>query len=439
MPKKLIVALAAIAATALASQAQNPAWLEPDSASAMKYRINRDFPFTVEEIKEKLPDIPADKVDEYIAKGYLESMEIDGVTKIHKKAIRNVKLLAPDFVGEWQGRGAGFDEEERQMIAYNISHSAGDGTPVDTLRIKYRFSIDVPTHDFLRGDTLTVYMPVPFESERQSRVRILSAEPRDYVLSTLTRSPHNTVCFRQPVTGDTTHFEYVCEYDVAAQYVSPEYIREHIRPYDKESDIYKQYTAMEAPHIVPVDTAFIRSIIGDTTDPLECSEKVLTYISDNIPWAGAREYSTIPCMPEYVLKGGHGDCGQVTMLYLSIMRTLGIPVRWESGWWMYPGKENYHDWGEIYFEGVGWVPVDISYGRYTEDFGPDNMRNYYFTGMDHWRLAANKGICGDFYPPKKFIRSETVDNQAGEVECAKGNLFYPGWKQNIEILSIEKQ
>ena len=67
------------------------------------------------------------------------------------------------------------------------------------------------------------------------------------------------------------------------------------------------------------------------------------------------------------------------------------------------------------------------------------MRDYYHNGMDHWRLSANQGICGDFFPPKRFIRSETVDNQAGEVESTKGNLFYPGWNQHLEIISIEQK
>ena len=440
MPKKLTSLMTMLAAFGFAISAQNPAWLEPDSASAMKYRINRDFPFTVAEIKEKLPEISPEKIDEYIAKGYIETLNVDGVTKVHRKAARNVKLLAPDFVGEWGGRGVDYNDDERRMIARNISQSVGDGTPVDTQRITFRFTIDVPTRDFLRGDTLSVWMPVPIESVRQSRVRILKAEPADYVVSTLTRSDHNTICFRAPVTADTTHFEYVCEYDVAAQYYSPEYIRENLRPYDKQSELYKKYTAMEAPHIIPIkDEEFLAKVSGGATAPYEISENVLTYISQNIPWAGAREYSTIACMPEYVMSCGHGDCGQVTMLYLSIMRSLGVPARWESGWMMNPGQENFHDWGEVYFEGVGWVPVDPSFGRYPEDFGPDNMRNYYSTGLDRMRLAANRGICGDFFPPKRFIRSETVDNQAGEVECSKGNLFYPGWNQNLEIISIEQK
>jgi len=44
-----------------------------------------------------------------------------------------------------------------------------------------------------------------------------------------------------------------------------------------------------------------------------------------------------------------------------MLRYKGIPVRWQSGWMVAPNAENLHDWCEVYYEGTGWVPVDISY------------------------------------------------------------------------------
>ena len=162
---------------------------------------------------------------------------------------------------------------------------------------------------------------------------------------------------------------------------------------------------------------------------------VYDYIIQNYLWAGAREYSTIECIPEYVVTERHGDCGQVSLLYISLMRSLGIPARWESGWMLHPGEKNYHDWAEVYFEGVGWVPVDVSFGRYSNSSDPAVQR-FYSTGMDAHRFASNRGVCGELYPAKRFVRSETVDFQPGEVECSRGNLFYPAWNQNFEIIEI---
>ena len=57
--------------------------------------------------------------------------------------------------------------------------------------------------------------------------------------------------------------------------------------------------------------------------------------------------------------------------------------------------------------------------------------------MDSHRFSTNKGVCGELYPPKKYVRSETVDFQAGEVECSRGNLFYPGWNSYFQLISVE--
>ena len=132
----------------------------------------------------------------------------------------------------------------------------------------------------------------------------------------------------------------------------------------------------------------------------------------------------------------HGDCGQVALLYISLMRTLGVPARWESGWMLHPGELNLHDWAEVYFEGVGWLPVDVSFGRYT---GSDRgaARTFYSHGIDAHRLAANSTVSGEFYPAKRFVRSETVDFQLGEVETDKGNLYYPAWDSKMTLIDVK--
>ena len=431
--KILLSALMAASLTAT-GYAENPVWLESDSASAIASRINRDFPYTVSEIKQKIDFLDNKTIDKYIKKGYIETKMIGGKRMVHRKADSNVKLLCPELSG-FKGRGADADANDVKLVTDIVYSSNGDGGLTQKKRVKYRFTIDVPTVDAIKGDTLRVWMPIPLVTERQPSVKIISTYPEDYVLSTLDRSVHNTAYFVQPVGEENTHFECVVEFEVGAQYFSPDYILANIKPYDENSELYKQYTSFEAPHIVDM-TSLAKSIVGDEKNPYRCSEMVFDYIRKNFPWAGALEYSTIPCIPQYVIDGKHGDCGQVSLLYISMMRSLGIPARWESGWMLHPGALNFHDWAEVYFEGVGWVPVDASFGRYTPA-GEENLIKFYSTGLDQWRLAANKGVCGEFFPAKTFIRSETVDSQTGEVECSKGNLFYPGWDQKLEILSVE--
>ena len=120
-----------------------------------------------------------------------------------------------------------------------------------------------------------------------------------------------------------------------------------------------------------------------------------------------------------------------TFLLMSMLRYKGIPVKWQSGWMVPPQAENLHDWCEVWFEGVGWVPVDISYGlQYSND---TRLKEFYITGIDSYRMIVNDGISGELFPPKKFIRSEPFDFQRGEVEWTGGNLYFDKWDYDIKI------
>lgn len=423
-------------ATAVAS---SPVWIEADSAAAIKSRLSADFPLTIPQAVRAINEhygtsFTEDQVRDFGKKKYIEVKNIDGVDRVHKKSVRNLKLLNPEMNEGWALRGGTASANRISYVDSVLAYYDGSNALGAAHSVTYRFVIDVPYNEALKGDSLRVWMPLPISSARQSDVEILGTFPAAHVVSDPTKSVHNTVSMIQKVKeGETTHFEATVRFTNKGQYFSPEFIRRNIRPYDKSSELYKKYTATEAPHIIHSDLA--RKIVGNESDPYRQSEMVFDYIINRYPWAGAREYSTIECIPEYVLTEGHGDCGQVSLLYISLMRSLGVPARWESGWMLHPGETNLHDWAEVYFEGIGWVPVDVSFGRYMPAKDPRAVK-FYSTGMDAHRLACNLGVCGKMDPEKKFVRSETVDAQLGEVECSKGNLFYPGWESHMQVLDI---
>ncbi len=417
-------------------------WFESDSAMAIARRTASDFSLSRSEaldaIRMQPPEVGGAALDTFLARHYVEAMIIDGEQRFHRKSPRNLNLLNPEYASK-QNRGDAAAQNRFAYVDSVLGYYKGTNPRGLSHKVKYRFSIDVPGHELYKDDSLRVWMPVPLgnpDGGRQSNVAVLSSMPEEYVLSD-GRSVHNTIYFAAPApaVGDTAHFEYVGEFVTSGRYFPAEQILGSIKPYDKNSELYRRYTSTEAPHIVRLDS-LAHAIVGKETNPFVQSELVYDYIDANFPWAGAREYSTIPCIPEYVLTERHGDCGQVSLLYISLMRSLGVPARWESGWMLHPGETNLHDWAEVYFEGVGWVPVDASFGRYK---GSDNAEivNFYSHGIDAHRFASNTGVCGPLYPAKKFVRSETVDFQVGEVETNRANLFYPAWDSNLEIISIE--
>ena len=165
------------------------------------------------------------------------------------------------------------------------------------------------------------------------------------------------------------------------------------------------------------------SLTNGIENPYLKSVKIFEYIAANYPWASAREYSTIKNIPQYVIDNKHGDCGQVSLLYITMARYAGIPSKWQSGWMLHPGEVNLHDWAESYYEGIGWVPVDQSFG----------VSPYYTKGLDAYRLLVNEDISADFFPAKIHHRSETVDFQRGEVEWKGSNLYFDKWRTRLKI------
>lgn len=78
-----------------------------------------------------------------------------------------------------------------------------------------------------------------------------------------------------------------------------------------------------------------------------------------------------------VLESGFGKCDEISALFISFNRILGIPARFVTGQAytnipLYYGEGNdeeaknwgAHAWAEIYFPGVGWIPFDVTYGEF---------------------------------------------------------------------------
>jgi len=298
--------------------------------------------------------------------------------------------------------------------------------------IKIKYTLTVSPGIVPSGETIRCWMPYPKEGHtRQKDVSLIRTFPEKHIIAPDSASQRSLYLEQKATENQPAVFEMELTYKPMAQYFNLEKLP--VLPYDMKSALYQKFTSEQKPHIV--FTEKIRklsdSIVGNEKDPKEVVRKIYYWINKNIPWAGALEYSTMPNIPEYVLNNGHGDCGMQTLLFMTMARYKGIPVKWQSGWYLFPGDVNLHDWCEVYYEGVGWVPLDMSFGlNPSED---QYVREYYITGIDAYRLIVNDAIGTPFVPAKKFMRSETVDFQRGEVEWSGGNLYFDKWKYHMEV------
>jgi hypothetical protein len=236
---------------------------------------------------------------------------------------------------------------------------------------------------------------------------------------------------RKAQKGSPTIFNIVYSYRTSAQHFDLSQFR--ILPYKKESELYQKFTSEQLPQINFSEQVrhLADSITGDEKDPVKIARMIYRWFKQSIPWTGALEYCIMPDIPGYVISHRRGDCGMQTFLYLSMLRYKGIPCKWQSGWVVAPSSENIHDWSEIYFEGIGWVPSDVMFELQVTD--REDLREFFFSGFDSYRMIVNDGVSGNFYPGKKFIRSDLFDFQRGEVEWKGGNLYFDKWDYDIKI------
>lgn len=410
-----------------------------DSIQETISRIRVDFCIKPEDgkakVKETVANVTDELIEEWIDKKYIETMNIDGEQRWFRKAVRNLMLIDREDFGLYNKLRK--KEDYKSLYEYYITTMS---SPVDLDNVRnwhsaeMTFTLDVNADAVPAGEKIRAWLPFPFENGRQRNIKLLSSSHKPRFSK---GSVHHTIYMEAVAeAGKPTHFEIKLSYEVGAQVFSYNSILLNLKPYNIGTRMYKKYTKSEYPHIVIDDSikALAMRIVGEEQNPLKRASLVYNWIAKRFPWAGARDYSTIPNIPKYVLGNGHGDCGQVTLLNITLLRALGIPARWESGWMLHPGDKNLHDWGEIYFEGTGWVPCDVSFGRTVCD---EVIQDYYKTGTDIYRFATNEGVNGKLSPEKKFIRCETVDFQLGEVEWKEGNLQMDKWNSHLDIDKFE--
>ncbi len=403
-------------------------------------RIRLDFSLTETEVEKKLKKEFGEYSQEERVKweknNWLEYRVIDGEKRYFNRAVSNLKLI---FAGQQSKPMGSTDLITDKFSQFKLEHSrrvintqGSNGKPVSPVKMKVTYRLTVKADAVPDGETIRCWMPWPHEShDRQTDVKLLNTIPAIHTIAP-DSAEQRSVYMEQPASkGKPAMFEIQFTYQSIAQYFDLSQL--NILPYDTTSAIFKKYTAEQFPQIVFTNEIkqLSDSIVGTTTNPVEKVKKLYYWINDHIIWTGALEYSIMPFIPGYVLKNHRGDCGMQTLLFMTMARYQGIPAKWQSGWMMHPDEVNLHDWSEVFYNGVGWVPLDMSFNlQNSKDL---KEKEFYMSGIDAYRLIINDAISSKFIPEKKFARSEPYDFQRGEVEWRGGNLYFNQWNYKMSV------
>ncbi|MDR0994864.1 MAG: transglutaminase domain-containing protein [Tannerella sp.] len=410
---------------------------EDDLHQRLLVDFNRTEPEVTAYIRRYIPNVNEQQLRAWEATGALECMTLDGKKRYFRNAAPNLfridSLCRAIKIAKDGNPPSGSELADEKNLPEIIQSVRATGRfLVAPKRMRVHYTLTVKANAVPAGEIIRCWLPYPRRDRpRQQDVKFLSSSEAPTFAPV--DCPHSTLYMEKRAVRDKpTVFSETFSYTSYGEWhpLQPA----EVLPYDTASASYKEYTSERERHIrfSPRLRALATSLTAGETNPLLKAKRIFRYVNDHFPWASAREYSTIADIPEYVLDNRHGDCGQVTLLFITLCRISGIPARFESGFMMHPNAWNLHDWAEIYLEGPGWVPVDQSFGIPT--YARDTDEAYFFLGgIDSWRLIVNTDFSRPLVPAKQYPRSETVDFQRGEVEWRGGNLYFPLWNYQMDI------
>jgi len=415
--------------------------VEIEITEAKMERIQLDFSKNESQIKEELtawfPNLTAEQLLRWEEDKKLEMKLINGEKRYFKYAVSNLFRLDSDAKKIKEYKDGVFVDSLNIFCLQHTSELVNKvNSEINLLEKpqKYRidFTISLKPDAIPAGEIVKCWMPFPRESlPRQKNIKLISVNSEKYVLAGNQMMQRSLYFEKITESGKPTTFNYTAEFETAPYYINIQ--QETLQMYDTNSENYKIYTAERKPHIVFSDQIkqLTTEVTSGISNPFEKVKAIFYWIDNNTTWASALEYSTIECIPEYVLNNRHGDCGMKTLLFMSMARYAGIPCKWQSGWMLHPGELNLHDWCEVYYEGIGWVPLDQSFGLQNSE--NQHVKDFYISGIDEYRLIVNDDFSSEFDPEKQFFRSEPIDFQRGELEWKGGNIYFNRWNYHVDI------
>lgn len=414
------------------------------------HRVKRDYPYSREQMINRCSryfnDFSSKLFEEWDASGFFQKRIIDGEERYLRSAVSNLCFRYPDIRAL---RQFAFTGKQALLDSYQVMSKQADKDAAKTFNWSFRFDLNI-TCPLKKGDHLKVWLPFPLEFDHQSVTYDPARFPDSVTTQTHEDYPGTAYIERVFSSEDDRKFslEYQTKTAYRLNYIQPA----KVQPLPSDSRFgmdlktiaqFGIYLKSDEMHISSSDALVekTKQVIQNEQNPWNQAFLIYLWLGSAMKYSYAREYSTQTDIAETTFQRGYGDCGELTLLYISMCRIAGIPARWQSGWTFFPGwKHGIHDWCEIYLKPYGWVPVDpvVPVNFASEDCGADPAKivqvlEFFFGNMDPFRLYLNRNHGLELNPEKQDIRSDDVDFQRGEVEVNGKNVFYDGFNYKMTV------
>ena len=412
-------------------------------------RICQDFSLSQDDLfsalQQSVSSLTTNEFEQWVQEGRFDSRVIDGRRWFMRSSVPNLYFRYPSLTSR---RMDGLD---RTNLVYTILASCRaikqaaqkEGSPyVLPKRFDMTMTVSANPDAVPAGRIIRAWLPIPRNYPYQTNFEIVSSSPPLKDIAPADSSIRSAYFEQAAQAGQSTDFTLNYHYTRYGVWFDIDPRR--VTPFDGKDPAIAAFTR-EGPHVVfnPEMRALSQKIGGGEKNPALLAKKLYDWIGENTYYSYAIEYSTIRNIGDYCRSRGYGDCGQEAMFFITLCRLNGIPARWQSGWHTFPGIMTIHDWAEIYLAPYGWVPVDpymsVKAAHYATALAPEErheIRDFYFGGLDQWRMAANDNHSQLLSPPKNSYRSDNVDFQRGELESGDQNIYYNQFSYSLAVKEL---
>ncbi len=171
-----------------------------------------------------------------------------------------------------------------------------------------------------------------------------------------------------------------------------------------DDELYPYLRETEYINIDDAIAARAAELVEGETDLHVAVTKIAEWVRTNIKYDLNTLTAEVVQKSSWVMAKREGVCDEITNLFISMLRSVGIPARFVTGVvYTNIGYEfGNHGWAEVYFPGYGWVPFDVTLGQYG------------WVDPSHVRLAA-KADSGE--PSLSYMwKARNTDVVAAQLE-----------------------
>ena len=137
---------------------------------------------------------------------------------------------------------------------------------------------------------------------------------------------------------------------------------------DLDQSLLYYTKATELIDITPEISAQAASLAKGEDDLYVVAFKLADWVNTNIEYNLSTKTAEANLKSSWVLRERQGVCDELSNLYISMLRSLGIPAKFVTGLSytessLFAQSWGGHGWAEVYFPGHGWIPFDPTYDQ----------------------------------------------------------------------------